>query len=218
MCIILFQAIKKFLCIFSRAIIKCQCKHRTFLCRVIRTIIIEVIIIHTLAYPSGLHVTILIKRIGHSFNILKSICIICTIRILIPFSISIFMPAHCRSSNFVRVRTSLQRLSHRCIRISLRSICLSFHSLTAAASASTYMTGNRNNNSSDHKYNRQNHTHYIKTNLRIMADHHLAFFSAHPLAQNPLIHCFLSPLLSFLFSFITAGNFEKSTYRLNHQI
>ena len=216
--IILFQTIQKFLCIFSGAIIKCQCKHRTFLCRIIRTIIIKVIIIYTLAYPSGLHITILIKRIGHSVNILKSVCIICTVCILIPLSIGIFMPAHRRSSNFVRVRTSLQRLSHCSIRICLCGICLSFHSLTTAASTSAYMTGDRNNNSSDHKYNRQDHTYHIKTDLCIMADHHLAFFSAHPLAQNPLIHCFLSPLLSFLFSFITAGNFEKSTYRLNHQI
>ena len=39
------------------------------------------------------------------------------------------------------------------------------------------------------------HSESLHIGVDYLADHHLAFFSAHPLAQNPLIHCFLPPLL-----------------------
>ena len=39
------------------------------------------------------------------------------------------------------------------------------------------------------------HSESLHIGVDYLADHHLAFFSAHSFAQNPLIHCFLSPLL-----------------------
>ena len=45
MCIVLFQAVQKLRGILSRAIIKCQCDHRTLLRSIIGTIVVKVIIL-----------------------------------------------------------------------------------------------------------------------------------------------------------------------------
>ena len=73
MSIILFQAIQQFICILSRTIIKSQCQHRTYLTRIIRSVFIKVIILHSLFYPSCLYISVFVKRIGNTIYILKSI-------------------------------------------------------------------------------------------------------------------------------------------------
>ena len=73
MSIILFQTIQQFICILSRTIIKSQCQHRTYLTRIIRSVFIKVIILHSLFYPSCLYISVFVKRIGNTIYILKSI-------------------------------------------------------------------------------------------------------------------------------------------------
>ena len=112
--IIFLNCVKKCFCIFSRSIIKSQGNHRTLLSRVVGTILIEVIIFHAFLNPSGLHISILIKTVCSSVNLRKTIDIICTVRILIPFSCGILMPSRCHNRKLICSRCALYR-HHRSI-------------------------------------------------------------------------------------------------------
>ena len=94
MCIIRFQTIQKFICIFSRTIIKGKCNSWFMCIWIICTVIIEVIIVKSNAYPSCLNVTILIKIIGGTIYFLHTSGKISAICILIPFTIFIFIPSN----------------------------------------------------------------------------------------------------------------------------
>ena len=110
--IIFLNSIKKSLCVLSRAIIKGQCDHRTLFGRIIGTVLIEIVILHTFLNPACLHVSILIKTVCSSINLCKAIDIICTIRILIPFTVGTLMPAWCHNRKPVSCRCTFYR--HYC--------------------------------------------------------------------------------------------------------
>ena len=115
MCIILFQAVQKLVCILSRAIIKRKCNSCLMLTRIIRSVITEIIVIKTNTYPAGLCITIVSKIICRTIYFLQAACIICTIRVLIPFSVLILMPASSQLRSLCQITRTLQRFTDCCI-------------------------------------------------------------------------------------------------------
>ena len=115
MCIILFQAVQKLVCILSRAIIKGKCNSGLVLTWIISSIIIEIVIVKSNAHPSGLCITIVSKIICRTIYFLQAACIICTIRVLIPFAILILMPASSQLRSLCQITRTLQRFTDCCI-------------------------------------------------------------------------------------------------------
>ena len=209
--VVFLNCVKQSLCILSRTVIKCQCNHRTLLGWIIGSVIIEVVILHALLDPACLHVAIRIKAVCSSVNICKTIYIICTVRILIPFSVGIFMPSRCHNSKLVTGTGTLNR-HNSCIRATIfcrcSSICrtavrrtsscirLYVHCFRIIVASSAYMIGDWKNNSSNNKnqqQNRRNHTCYP---FYHPASSQLLLFSAHSLTQNSFVHFITSPFIS----------------------
>ena len=202
MCIVFFQTVKKFISVFSWTIIKSKCNSCLMLTRIISTIIVEVIIIKSDFHPSGLYVTVIIKVICRTIDFLHTAGEICTICILIPFTVFIVMPSGCKLCRFRQIALPFDRLAYRrvcfCTRISCIctvrtavsscAVCLCLYLLWFLCISATGSVNNRKNDSADYKNQYQNDCNDICTLFHHLPPSYLLLLFAHSFAQYPLIH------------------------------
>ena len=179
--------------------------------RIIGTVLIKVQIIKSLAYPACLYVTIIVKGICLSVNLLHSPGIIGSVCILIPFAIFVLMPPGSQIRSTGNMRYTCQRHPDGlcfvcgyfffcsccfCLSLIFRiiSICCHLHGFSCILTADLICNGQ--NHALYDKYYYQHHSQYITAKLHHFAASKLLLLFAHPFLQNSFIHCFPPAIIS----------------------
>ena len=124
MSIVFLQTVQKLIRIFSRSVVKGQGNPCFMFIRVIGTVLVEIQVVKSIADPPGLYVSVIVKGISNTVNLLEASGEICTVKILIPFSVFVLMPSCRQVGSFGQIVFSLQRLPDSRIRICLHGLCL----------------------------------------------------------------------------------------------
>ena len=177
--IVLLQAIQQFIRVLSRTVIERQCHHRAAGFRIQHPIVVELVILAVHCHPASLYVSIFIKIICLSIDLLHPIGIIRPVGILVPFAIVILLPANGMHAGLSAVSLTAYWLPDCLPRSRLLSLSLDFHSLPAAFSP--YLSDNRGDHPSHQKDQKQNDRNSTRSQSRHFADKKLPLLTSHPL-------------------------------------
>ena len=149
---------------------------------------------------------------------METACIICTVRILIPFALLVLMPSGSKIGGLRHKPASFERLADRRVRIRLHNLCGSSLRLYLCrfVSLSANLMSYGKDNSSYHKYDHQNKTDHISGKAHHPSSSKLLLFFAHSLAQDPLIHLSVSPSVIYLIASVLLCSFCRTAYQNFH--